>query len=44
MTSPEIYAAYRDYVLRGLRITLAHQENPEKQQALQELEGQAADT
>ena len=41
---PEIYAAYRDYVLRGLRLTLAHQENPEKQQALQELEGQAADT
>ena len=41
---PEIYAEYRDYVLNGLRITLAHQENPEKQQALQELEGQAADT
>ena len=41
---PEIYAEYRDYVLNGLRITLAHQENPEKQQALQELEGQATDT
>ena len=41
---PEIYAEYRNYVLQGLRITLAHQENPEKQQALQELEGQAADT
>ena len=24
---PEIYAEYRDYVLNGLRITLAHQEN-----------------
>ena len=36
---PEIYAAYRDYVLNGLRITLAHQENPEKHRALQELEG-----
>ena len=41
---PEIYAEYRDYVLNGLRIPLAHQENPEKQQALQELEGQATDT
>ena len=41
---PEIYAEYRNYVLQGLRITLAHQENPEKQQALQELEGQATDT
>ena len=41
---PEIYAEYRDYVLNGLRITLAHQENPEKQQALKELEGQATDT
>ena len=41
---PELCTAYRDYVLQGLRITLAHQENPEKQQALQELEGQAADT
>ena len=41
---PEIYAEYRNYVLQGLRITLAHQDNPEKQQALQELEGQAADT
>ena len=40
---PEIYAAYRDYVLNGLRITLAHQENPEKHQALQELEGQATE-
>ena len=38
---PEIYAEYRDYVLNGLRITLAHQENPEKHRALQELEGQA---
>ena len=41
---PEIYAEYRDYVLNGLRITLAHQENPEKHRALQELEGQATDT
>ena len=38
---PEIYAEYRDYVLNGLRITLAHQENSEKHRALQELEGQA---
>ena len=38
---PEIYAEYRDYVLNGLRITLAHQENSEKHLALQELEGQA---
>ena len=41
---PEIYAEYRNYVLQGLRITLAHQENPEKHRALQELEGQATDT
>ena len=40
---PEIYAEYRDYVLQGLRITLAHQENPEKHRALQELEGQATE-
>ena len=40
---PEIYAEYRDYVLNGLRITLAHQENPEKHRALQELEGQATE-
>ena len=41
---PEIYAAYRSYVLQGLRITLAHQENPEKHQALAELEAQAPTT
>ena len=41
---PEIYAEYRDYVLNGLRITLAHQENSEKHRALQELGGQATDT
>ena len=40
---PEIYVEYRDYVLNGLRITLAHQENPEKHRALQELEGQATE-
>ena len=40
---PEIYAEYRNYVLQGLRITLAHQENPEKHRALQELEGQATE-
>ena len=40
---PELYAEYRDYVLNGLRITLAHQENPEKHRALQELEGKATE-
>ena len=39
-----VYADYRDYVLRGLRISLEHQENSEKQQALEELEAQAPTT